>query len=260
MTERRWGRPLGLAVIAAVAAAPTPIRAPGTVDPLDPRRDPPVFGDPEVCTPTWQIDGGISWLKLTWRWSADKAVDPVDDCSGVGLLQIVDGAGVRVGFVRVESPLADTRVEHWRWLPGKSWPASFKVKPMSYTSGGTDDSAGYEAVIDQLSASVGSAADVRAADWDAVFSEHQDYTWSGFAESATEVSAGMRGGTSAWWRGSPTPASDGPTVWAVAGRGSTPTVWYGSDDEEITFSGSGSYVSFTKIRPDAAPTMAYKQE
>lgn len=256
-----------LLLLALAAPAPRDPRpdpsAPGSHQAAEPRpRENDLSGTDMQCPDTIQIDGGITWLRMTWRWEQGEPVNPMNGCWGSGLLRIVDSGGAAIGFVR--TTLADdetTKTERWRWLQGKSWPSSFKVRPMRYGFTTTDDSTTWEQKVDEVLSSVEGPALVRSQHWNRAFPVSATFTWRGFADAAVTL---PQAAGDLWYIGTPSVASDGPTLYLRARKDEAgavqPVAWYASGSDDVHLSTEDAHVSFRLAQVTELPATVYAAE
>lgn len=244
-------------LLAAPPAGPSP-------DPRSPGRgaDAPPPGishrerDDDHCAQTWQIDGGITWLRLTWQWKGGQPVDPLDGCGGSGLLRLEDSSARPIGFVRVTlSDDGATKTERWRWSNDQAWPGSFYVRPMRYDpEAGLDDSTTWEAKINAALAEVGEREQVVSEHWSSAFSRGDSFTWTGFSPTASAV---PKAAGDVWFIGTPGGGAAGPTLYlrATSGDGGAvePVAWYATSPHDVHLRGAAPYVSFRRGSADEVP-------
>lgn len=248
-----------LAAPAPVNPRPDPSRPVTWDDRYNPRTDTPDRPDGALCEEI-QIDGGITWLRMTWRWEQGEPVNPMNGCWGSGLLRIVDSGGAPIGFVRTTlGEDEETKTERWRWLAGKSWPSSFKVRPMRFGfTAESDDSTTWEEKVDEVLAAVDGPALVRSQHWNRAFPLSATFVWRGFADTA--VTLPQQAGD-LWYIGTPSVNSDGPTLYLQARKDEAgvvqPVAWYASGSDDVHLSTEDAHVSFRLAQVSELPASAW---
>lgn len=248
-------------LLAATPTRPSPDpRSPsGTADAPSPNT-PHRQRDDDYCAMTWQIDGGITWMRLTWDWRSGAPVNPLDGCDGSGLLRLEDGAGGPIGFVRVTRGSEEgAKVERWRWLRSQAWPSTFFVRPMRYDpDADLDDSRAWEAKANVVLINLGDREPVLSEHWTSAYSVGSSFTWTGFSSARSSV---PKEAGDVWFVGTPGGGAEGPTLYlrARSGEGGEldPIAWYATQPHDVHLRGVAPFVSFRRGEASEVPDSLY---